>query len=106
MTDKGGGGYMEKSAKGLTPLRRPKLGKNHKISGMKFKNIYEANKWWNDWKLQLYWHRLEWVDPRSISKRDKPLQKYIRSRIDGPSSRQTGDNDVGDTLVCRSIKRI
>ena len=31
------------------------------------------------------------------------LWKYVLSRIYGPSSRQTGDNGVGDTLVCPSI---
>ena len=31
------------------------------------------------------------------------MQKYFRSRADGPSSRQTGDDGVGDTLVCPGI---
>ena len=21
--------------------------------------------WWNDWKFQLHWNKLEWVDPKS-----------------------------------------
>ena len=33
----GGGQYMEKSTKGLPPLRRPKLDKKHKIRTMVFK---------------------------------------------------------------------
>ena len=40
MTDIGDGWYMEKSDKGLPPLRRPKLSKKHKKNRMKFKNIY------------------------------------------------------------------
>ena len=40
---------------------------------MKFKNIYEGNKWWNDWNLQLHWHKLEWVNPKSNPKRVKPF---------------------------------
>ena len=73
MTYIGGGWYMEKSAKGIPPLRRTKLSKNHKKGRTKFKKkLYESNKWWNDWKFQLHWHKLEWVDPKSTPKRDKP----------------------------------
>ena len=32
---------------------------------MKLKKLYEANQWWNDWKFQLHWNKLEWVNPRS-----------------------------------------
>ena len=39
---------------------------------MKLKNIYEANRYWNDWIFQLYWHKLEWVNPISQIKREKP----------------------------------
>ena len=39
---------------------------------MKFKKLYEANKWWNEWKFQLHWHKSEWLNPKSITKRDKP----------------------------------
>ena len=37
-----------KSAKGLSPLRRSTLSKKHKIRRMRFKKLYEANKWWNE----------------------------------------------------------
>ena len=40
---------------------------------MKFKKIYEANKWWNDWKFQLHWNNTEWVNPRSLAKMNKPF---------------------------------
>ena len=33
------------------------------------------------------------------------MYKYVRSRVDGPSSRYTGDDDVGYSLVCPSINR-
>ena len=33
------------------------------------KKLYEYNRWWNDWKLQLYWNNLEWVYPKSTPKR-------------------------------------
>ena len=29
--------------------------------------------WWNDWKFQLYWNMLEWVDPKSTTKLVKPF---------------------------------
>ena len=38
---------------------------------MKLKKLYEANKWWNDWRFQLHWNKLEWVDPKNLIKRDK-----------------------------------
>ena len=34
--------------------------------------MYEYNRWWNDWKYQLHWNKLEWVDPKSTPKRVKP----------------------------------
>ena len=40
MTDIGFGWYMKKSDKGIPPLRRPKLSKNHKKSRMRIKKIY------------------------------------------------------------------
>ena len=55
MTDIGGGWYMEKSASGLPPLRRTKLSKKAQERQDEIQNkLYEANKWWNDWKLQLH----------------------------------------------------
>ena len=72
MTDIGGGWYMEKSAKGLPPLRRTKISKNAQENQDEKKQLYEANKWWNDWKSQLNWNKLEWVDPKYTTKRDKP----------------------------------
>ena len=33
------------------------------------------------------------------------LQKYVRSRVDGPSRRQTGDDSVGKTNICSGTKR-
>ena len=32
------------------------------------------------------------------------VQKNVRLRVDEPSSRQTGDNGIGETNVCPSIK--
>ena len=37
------------------------------------KKLYESNRWWNDWSLQLHWNMLEWVDPKSTPKIVKPF---------------------------------
>ena len=34
-------------------------------------NFFKSNRWWNDWKFQLHWNMLEWVDPKSTPKRVK-----------------------------------
>ena len=72
MTKIGGGWYMEKIAKVLPSLRRPKLSKRAQDKEDKNKKLYEANKWWNNRKFQLHWHSLEWVNPISKIKREKP----------------------------------
>ena len=58
MTKIGGGWYMKKSAKGLPPLRRSTLSKKAQDKEDEIKKLYEANKWCNDWKFQLYWNKL------------------------------------------------
>ena len=61
-----------KVTKVIPPLRRPKLSKNHKKRRMKYKKLYEANRYWNVYKFQLHWHKLEWVNPRIQIKSIKP----------------------------------
>ena len=29
--------------------------------------------WWNDWRFQLHWNMLEWVNTKSTTKRVKPF---------------------------------
>ena len=72
-TNIGGGWYMGKFSKGLPPSKRSKLGKKTQEKQDEIKKLYEANKWWNDWRLQLHWNKLEWVNPRSLTKRNKPF---------------------------------
>ena len=45
---------------------------------MKYKKLYEANTWWNDWKFQLHWHKIEWVDPRCQIKK-KNLFSFFKT---------------------------
>ena len=79
MTDIGGGWYMKKTAKELTPVKISKIIKNHKRSRMKLKKLYKSNKWYNYCKVQLHWNNLERVDPKFLIKRDKPY--LISSKI-------------------------
>ena len=41
--------------------------------------------WWNDWKFQLHWNMIEWVDPKTTPKRVKPFsvsskRSYINNK--------------------------
>ena len=59
MTDIGGGWYMENSSKGLPPLKRSKIIKKAQDKQDEIqKKLYESNKWWNYWKLQLRCNKL------------------------------------------------
>ena len=64
---------FEKGEKGLPPLKRAKLSKKAQDRhDLIKKTLHESNRWWNDWKFQLHWNKLEWVDPESTPKRVKP----------------------------------
>ena len=62
-----------KTSKGLPPLRRLRLSKKAQQREDEIKKLYEADKWWNGWRFQLHWPKLEWVNPRSKIKRKKPI---------------------------------
>ena len=49
LTDIGGGWYMAKSDRVLPPLKRTKLSKKaQEMQDYIQKELYEANRWWND----------------------------------------------------------
>ena len=74
MTDIGGGWYTGKSARGLPPLKRTKLSKKSQERQDEIqKKLYEVNRWWNDWKFQLHWNKIERVNTKSNPKRVKPF---------------------------------
>ena len=74
MTDIGGGWYLKKCARGIPPSKRRKLSKKaQERHDYIQKKLYESNRWWNDWKLQLHWNKLEWADPESTPKIVKPF---------------------------------
>ena len=35
--------------------------------------LHKANKDWNDWKFQIKWNKLEWVNPRSLDEQKNIL---------------------------------
>ena len=73
ITDIGGRWYMGESSKGLPPLKISELSKTPQEKEDEIqKQLYEDNKWWNYWKFQLHWNKLEWVNPITIIKIDKP----------------------------------
>ena len=51
-----------------------------------YKKLYESKRWWNYWRFQLHWNKLEWVDPISTPKRVKPYsvssKKFYISKND------------------------
>ena len=72
MTDIGGGQYLKICTRGLPPCKRTKLSKkSQEGQDIIEKKLYESNRWSNDWKLQLHWNKLEWVDPKYTPKRLK-----------------------------------
>ena len=73
MTDIGGGWYIGKSARGLPPLNKTKPSKkSQERQDVIQKKLFETNRWRKDWKFQLHWNKLEWVDPKSNPKIVKP----------------------------------
>ena len=72
---------MEKCQKGIPTLKRTKLGKKaQKRQDLIKKELFVSNMWWNDWKFQLHWNMIEWVDPKTTPKRVKPFSvssKYL-----------------------------
>ena len=45
------------------------------------RKLYESNRGCSDWKFQLHWNMLEWVDPKSTPKIVKPFQFLQKSSI-------------------------
>ena len=90
MTDIGGGWYLEKSARRLTPLKRTKLIKKAQERQDYIQNkLHESNRWWNDWKFQLHWNKLEWVDPKYTPKTVKPFSVSSKKLYISKNDRKT-----------------
>ena len=37
------------------------------------RRLTEANQEWCDWKFQIHWNKLEWVNPRNCVERNNPF---------------------------------
>ena len=82
ITDIGGGWCLEKCQEGLPLLKRTKLSKKAQKRHDLIKNkLFQYNIWWNNWKFQLHWNMLEWVDPKTTPKRVKPFSDSSKSSI-------------------------
>ena len=65
---------MEKLGQKLPPLNKSKLRKKGQKEEDKIKRrLTEANKEWCDWKFQIHWNKLEWVNPRSRDEQRNPF---------------------------------
>ena len=55
-------------------MKRTKLGKKaQKRQDLNKNELFKSNMWWNDSRFQLHWNMLEWVNPKSTTKRVKPF---------------------------------
>ena len=65
---------MNKLGQNLPPLKKSKLSKKSQKEEDKIKRrLTKANQYWNNWKLQIHWNKLEWVNPRSRDERENPF---------------------------------
>ena len=73
---------MAKIARGLPPLKITKLSKKaQERQNLIQKNLFEANRCCNDWKFQLHWNNLEWVNPKSNPKIVKPYSVSSKRKL-------------------------
>ena len=56
---------MNKLGQKLPPLKKSRLSKkSQKEEDEINKKLTEAYQYWNYWKFQIYWNKLEWLNPR------------------------------------------
>ena len=61
---------MEKLSQNIPSLEKSKLSKrSQKEEDEINKRLTDANQMWNDWKFQIYWNKIEWVNPKSRDER-------------------------------------
>ena len=71
---------MKKIIQKLPPINKRRLSKKAQEKGDEIKRkIYKANQDWNDWKFQIHWNELEWVNPRS---RDEQKNQFCVSSLE------------------------
>ena len=98
-----------KSARGLPPLKKTKLSrKTQERQDEIQKKLYEVNRLWNDWKLKLYWNKLEWVGLKYNPKRVKPyslLSKKFYIRKSDRKDHFVGHSKLKELDINDSYKR-
>ena len=57
---------MNKLGQKIPPIKKRILSKkNPKQEGEIKRKLTDANQYWNKWRFQIHWNKLEWVNPRS-----------------------------------------
>ena len=70
---------MNKLSQKLPPLNKNKLSKKSQEKEDKIKiHLQTANQNWNDWKFQIHWNKLEWVNPRNRYEWKNPHRVYSK----------------------------
>ena len=65
---------MNKLGQKLPQLKKGKLNKRAQKEEEELKiRLTEDNQYWNDWKFQIHWNKLEWVNPRSRDELKNPF---------------------------------
>ena len=65
---------MKKIIQNLPPLNIRKLSKkSHEKEDEIKRKLHKANQYFNFWKYQIHWNKLEWVNPRSRYKQKNPF---------------------------------
>ena len=67
------GWYVDKLVQKISLLKKMKLSQTKKEENKIKIKLKKANKEWCDWKFQIHWNKLEWVNPRSRDERKKSI---------------------------------
>ena len=77
--DIGGGWFVDKLGQKLLTLKNSILGKkSQKKEDTTKRRLTEANQMWNDWKFQIHWSKLEWVNPRCHDERKNQFCVFFK----------------------------
>ena len=52
-------------------MKSPRLSKEEKKEGIKYKKILKTHQHWNDWRFKIHWNKLKWVVPKSRNLKKK-----------------------------------
>ena len=73
---------MYKLGQKLPPLKKSKFRKKSQKDEDKIKIILtEVDQEWNDWKFQIHWNNIEWVNPRSCEERKQIILHVFKKNV-------------------------